>query len=205
MNCIDLITDIAKRLINVIEMQPGVHYIPTPNYGWENHRYRSQKFRLAHVEIFSRDKLGVVHCCVFPDINDPNPIYGFDVIAGENKITGVFLDLSPVVTPVNPFLNIDIPSNRERPEWGNIFSEHWLACRPTAEEMLKIGDEAVRLLLVYFSNLGDLGDRHAIIGSQNNYCYQQRKNEHTRRALTNLIGAEKTQEFMTEILFPCIS
>ena len=205
MNCIDLITDIARRFINVIEQQPGVHVIPTPEYGWENHRYRSPKFRLAHVEIFSREKLGVVHCCIFPNVYDPNPIYGFDVIAGENKITGVFLDLSPTVSPVEPFLTINVESNRQRPEWGSIFSEHWLACRPNIEEMQIIGDEAVKLLSVYFSKLGDISDRHSIIGAQNNYCYQQRKNEHTRRALTNLIGAEKTEEFMTQILFPCIS
>lgn len=204
MSCIDLVENIARRLLTVIEHQHDAVPIPTPDYGWENHRFRSSRFRLAHVEIFNQDRFCVVHCCVFPHVNDPSPIYGFDVIAGEKKITGVFMDLSPVAMPSRPFLEIDVGHSRERPEWGDIFSPHWLACRPTYDEMEMIGKEAVRVLVHYLPTLGYIGDRDEIVAGQNRYCLQQRRNEHTRRALINLLGQERAEEFMNEILFPTI-
>jgi hypothetical protein len=204
MNCINLVENIARRLLRIIEHQHGSVQIPTRDYGWENHRFRSPRFRLAHVEIFNQNKFCVVHCCVFPHTNDPSPIYGFDVIAGENKITGVFMDLSPVAKPSAPFLNIDVGHARERPEWGDIFSPHWLACRPTPEEMEVIGDEAVRVLVHYLPTLGDIGDREVVVAGQNRYSMQQRKNEHTTRALVKLLGQSDAEEFMQKILFPTV-
>lgn len=204
MNCIDLIDSIARRQLEVIKSQASLQEILTPNYGWENHRYKNHLFRQAHVEIFKQDKFGVVHCCVFPNYTDPSPIYGFDVISSEHKITGVFLDLSPVVTPVLPFLDLEVTKERNRPEWGDIFSEHWLAARPSYDELAVIGDAAVDLLVRYLNTLGNKGPIDKIISAQNHYCNQQQKNPHTRRALQNLIGSEKTEEFMTQILFPCV-
>lgn len=204
MNCLDAIISIAQRQLKIITSQPEVTALYTPDFGWENHRFASPMFRLAHVEIFRQPSFGVIHCCVFPHASDPAPIYGFDVIASQTKVTGVFMDLSPTVSTVEPFLKIQLGKERIRPEWGDIFSPHWLACRPTSEELDIIGNEAVRLLTDYFLLLGEQGPTDKIIAAQNHYCKQQQKNEHTRKALTNLIGADRTEEFMTEILFPCI-
>jgi len=41
-----------------------------------------------------------------------------------------------------------------------------------------------------------------IAAAQDHYCLQQRRNQHTRRALVNLIGEQLTDEFMTTVLFP---
>ena len=205
MSCIDLLESVGRRLLGVIERQHGAFPIPTPEYGWENHRYRSQRFRLAHVEIFNQDRFCVIHCCVFPHVTDPSPIFGFDAIAGESKITGAFLDLSPTVLQTDPFLQIDVERPRERPEWGDIFSPHWLACRPTLDEMQSIGDEAVRVLTCYLATLGAIGDTNAIISMQNRYCMNQRQNPHTAKALSNLLGPERATEFMENILFPTVS
>ena len=204
MNCLDLIELIARRQLEVIRRQPNISVIATPDYGWENHRYVSDKFRQAHVEIFNQERFGVVHCCVFPHADDPAPIYGFDIIAGPTKITGVFMDLSPTEKPTEPFCNLDLGADRIRPKWGDIFSPHWLACRPSPQEAEIIGNVAVDLLINYFMMLGSKGNKDRIIKAQNYYCNQQQRNEHTRKALINLIGLEKTNEFMTEILFPCI-
>lgn len=203
-NCIEVVENIGRRLLRVLENQTDATYIPTPEYGWENHRFRSPRFRLAHVEIFNQDRFCVVHCCVFPHIDDPSPIFGFDVIAGEKKVTGVFMDLSPVAMETSPFLKINIEGSRQRPEWGDIFSPHWLACRPTPEQMHDIGNEAVRLLVHYLPTLGRIGNRETIVAGQNRYCLQQRKNEHTRKALINLLGPERADEFMNQILFPTV-
>jgi phycocyanobilin:ferredoxin oxidoreductase len=205
MNCLDLIESIADRLHEIIKSEEDVTAIPTRNYGWINHRYTGPKFRIAHIEIFNQEKFGVVHCCIFPHHDDPAPIFGFDVIAGETKITGVFMDLSPTVIDPIPFTNIDVRRIRDRPEWGDIFSPYWLACRPTFDEMIKIGNEVKTVLSHYLSNsLGNKGDVASITSAQNHYCEQQQKNVHTRRALENLLGIKGTEEFMTEILFPKI-
>jgi len=196
----------ARRLKTTIEAIPGSEAVPTDDYGWENHRWKSELFRLAHLELFNQDRFMVVHLCVFPHANDPAPIFGFDVIAGENKVTGVFLDLSPTVREPGKFHELELSKPRERPEWGDIFSENWIACRPTESEMLSIASEAERLLKHYLSDfLGkELEDPGIVRIGQNRYCEQQRRNEHTYKALKNLIGEARAREFMEEILFPTI-
>ena len=203
MSCLQLVDDVARRLHDIIYQQPNISLMPTENFGWENYRYQSPLFRLAHIEVFNQNNFLVVHCCVFPHVTDPSPIFGFDVITGENKITGVFLDLSPTVLEPTPFVNIGVEKSRERPEWGDIFSPYWLACRPTEQEMIMIGYKAGEVLTEYLSTLGKTGDSINITAKQNHYCTQQQKNPHTRRALINLIGEERADYFMKEILFPC--
>jgi len=204
MNCIDKVDSIARRLNFILQQQHGAYLLPTHEYGWENFQYRSPKFRLGHVQIFKQEKFAAIHCCVFPHGVDPAPIYGFDVVAGENKVTGVFMDLSPTVKETNPFTNINVGRIRDRPEWGDIFSPHWLACRPSLEELDIVGNEAVKVLIQYLPTLGDLGDQSAIIAGQNRYCLKQRQNQHTRKALTNILGANGAEEYMSTVLFPTI-
>lgn len=206
MNYIELLDLTARQLDQIIRSEPEVEQIETPDYGWENHRYSSPKFRLAHVEIFNQDRFMVVHCCVFPHADDPAPIFGFDVIAGEHKVTGVFLDLSPTVQDPGKFHNLEFKKQRERPEWGDIFSQNWIACRPDQEEMSAIVNEAQRLLQHYLDNIvGRVRELPEIVRfGQNRYCEQQRKNEHTYKALKNLLGENGAREFMDDILFPTI-
>ena len=203
MNCITYLDELAQRFCETIAAQPGAAPVETKDYGWANHRWTSVRFRMAHVEIFNRDRFMVVHCCVFPHYSDTSPIYGFDAIAGESKVTGLFWDLSPTVRNSEPFNNIAGLVNRERPEWGDIFSEHWVACRPSPEQLTEIGDAAVSCLANYLPSLGQLRHvREPIIAAQDRYCLQQRKNEHTLRAIRNLLGDALADEFVTTVLFP---
>ena len=203
MNCITYLDELAQRFCETIAAQPGAAPVETKDYGWANHRWTSVRFRMAHVEIFNRDRFMVVHCCVFPHYSDSSPIYGFDAIAGESKVTGLFWDLSPTVRNSEPFNNIAGLVNRERPEWGDIFSEHWVACRPSPEQLTEIGDAAVSCLANYLPSLGQLRHvREPIIAAQDRYCLQQRKNEHTLRAIRNLLGDALADEFVTTVLFP---
>lgn len=205
MNCITYLDKLARDLGNIIGKVKDAQPVPTKDYGWENHRWTSPQFRMAHVEIFNQDRFMVVHCCVFPHVTDPAPIFGFDAIAGESKVTGLFFDLSPTVSKTVPFCNIQGLVNRDRPEWGNIFSDHWVACRPTPDQLAEIGTDAIRVLGEYLTTLNtDTGNVAAIAAAQDRYCLQQRQNEHTRRALINLIGNDLTEEFMTTVLFPTI-
>lgn len=206
-NFIELLDKTARRLKTKIEASHNPTAVPTEDYGWENHRWTSDLFRMAHLEIFNQDRFLVVHLCIFPHTNDPRPIFGFDVIAGESKVTGVFMDLSPTVVPTKPFSNLDFIKSRERPEWGDIFSPHWIACRPNEAEMLAIADEAERVLVDYLDALATphtSEDSSGIIAAQNHYCTQQRKNEHTVKAIKNLLGEERANQFITTVLFPTV-
>jgi len=202
-NYIDLLDKAARQLNHIIKSESDVEVIPTEDYGWENFRYKSPKFRLAHVEIFNQERFMVVHCCIFPHANDPTPIYGFDVIAGEHKVTGVFMDLSPTIAEPGEFHKLKFLKPRERPEWGHIFSQNWIACRPNKEELIAIIGESKKILKDYLTNVGTVtGDAEAIAAGQNRYCEFQRKNEHTYKALKNLRGEAGARAFMDDILFP---
>lgn len=206
-NYIKLLDQTARQLNDIIIKNTNAVPMYTPEYGWENYRYSDENlYRLAHVEIFNQDRFMVVHTCVFPHANDPAPIFGFDVIAGENKVTGVFLDLSPTVDDPGKFHNLSFTHQRDRPQWGDIFSQNWIACRPNEQEMHIIVDEAQRLLLQYLTSIvgKKQGDINKIKIGQNRYCYQQRQNEHTYKALKNLVGESKAREFMDDILFPTV-
>ena len=65
--------------------------------GWINRVWSSDLYRRAHVDVVdARDSKGLwmMHCCIFPHTHNPAPIYGFDVVAGKNKMTGCFHDYS---------------------------------------------------------------------------------------------------------------
>jgi phycocyanobilin:ferredoxin oxidoreductase len=205
MNFMNLLHETADKLAATISSHPAASRLATKDYGWENHRWVSPDFRLAHLEVFDRDSFMVVHCCVFPHVDDASPIFGFDVIASETKVTGVFMDLSPTLLPSVPFADLDIEKARQRPEWGDIFSENWIACRPTADEMQAIAAESVKLLDRYLQSLRQPTiDTAGVIAAQDHYCLQQRKNEHTYRAIKNLLGDQLAEEFISTVLFPTI-
>ena len=203
MNFISFLDETARAFCSIIAAQPGATAVSTKDYGWENHRWCSPQFRMAHVEIFNQDRFMVVHCCVFPHITDPSPIWGFDVISSESKTTGLFWDHSPTVSAVKGFYDTSDLIMRARPEWGDIFSDHFVACRPDQGQLINICLAAEHGLPGYLHKLGQhRGDAQLIAAAQDNYCVQQRRNEHTLRAIKNLIGDELAAEFMTTVLFP---
>jgi len=199
--------EVARGFIGIIESQAGTSRMPTKDYGWENHRFANPRYRFAHVEIFNRDRFMVVHCCVFPRPDDPSPIFGFDVIAGESKVTGLFLDLSPTtLADQPPFMDWKPGGQRELPDWGRIFSRHVVACRPSSQDELRaLCTAATSLLKWHIRRLGNESDGSWIMsGMQDRYCLQQRRNEHTTRAIRNILGEDLAREFITEVLFPTL-
>ena len=44
----------------------------------------------------------MAHVCLFPELTNGGPIYGFDIIAGKNKVTGAFHDFSPLLQKEHP-------------------------------------------------------------------------------------------------------
>jgi len=191
-------------------------------YSWTNKVYQSTWARRAHMDIIDAidsKKLYMMHICVFPHINDTAPLYGFDIIAGTNKVTGAFLDFSPIGDVDHPlckyFADLVAPTEwskpRELPEWArNIFSKQMVAAGNinTDFELDVILNLSKQSLIYYLDNIK--AHRPAITNveynftaQQNYYCQQQKCNPHTPRVLKGLgFSEEMAHDFIHKELFP---
>ena len=114
--------------------------------GWVNRVWTSDRYRRAHVDVVdARESKGLwmMHCCIFPHTHNPAPIYGFDVIAGKNKITGCFHDYSKAGDADHPMMQwfhdevakLEWRKQRALPEWAtNIFSGSMVAAGNVSDE-----------------------------------------------------------------------
>jgi phycocyanobilin:ferredoxin oxidoreductase len=157
-----------------------------------------------------------MHVCIFPQLNNDAPIYGFDVIAGKNKMTGAFHDFSPSSNPDHPMINWYehsvkdfIPEKkRELPEWAtNIFTPSMVAASNVREEeSAVIIDLALNNLHEYLDQVGEYngeGNVDLVTAGQNYYCHNQQQNPHTPRVMKSLGLAEAdVDKFCTDMLFP---
>lgn len=217
--CKDEIINIFDK--NAVEYaEPGLAHFN--NDTWVNRVWRNDHVRRAHIDVVdARDTKGLwmMHVCVFPVLNNPGPIYGFDVIAGKNKITGAFHDFSASVDLDNPMIagykesvTDFIPTKqRQLPEWAtNIFTDKMLAAGnvSTEEEAVAIIDLALDNLRAYFDEIGEFtgeGNRDLVIAAQNYYCHNQQQNPHTPRTMKSLgLDEADVDRFCTNMLFPKI-
>jgi phycocyanobilin:ferredoxin oxidoreductase len=196
--------------------EPGMERFNQP--GWVNRVWTSDRYRRAHVDVVdARDtkSLWMMHCCIFPHITDPSPIYGFDVIAGKNKITGCFHDYSKAGDPHHPMMQwfADYVSQlewrrvRELPEWAtNIFSPSMVAAGnvQNEEELAQIIAMAKDTIEHYLSTVGEtLGQAENTTAAQNYYAQNQKQNPHTPRVMVSLgLSEDDVQHFIQDCLFP---
>jgi len=203
--------------------ETGLDYFNQPENGWINRVWANDSVRRAHIDVVdARDSKGLwmMHVCVFPTLDNGGPIYGFDVIAGKNKMTGAFHDFSPssggvdhpMIEAYRDSVEDYIPSKqRELPEWAqNIFTGSMLAAGnvKTEQEAVEIIRIAVENLRAYFDEIKDFAntaDREDTIRAQNWYCYNQTQNPHTPRTMKSLgLAEEDVERFCTDMLFPSI-
>jgi len=221
--------DCKDEIISVFDEQAtevaetGLDYFNQPENGWINRVWANDSVRRAHIDVVdARDSKGLwmMHVCVFPTLDNGGPIYGFDVIAGKNKMTGAFHDFSPssggvdhpMIEAYRDSVEDYIPSKkRELPEWAqNIFTTSMLAAGnvKTEQEAVEIIRIAVANLRAYFDEIKDFADtaeREDTIRAQNWYCFNQTQNPHTPRTMKSLGLAEQDVErFCTDMLFPSI-
>jgi len=221
--------DCKDEIISIFDEQAtevaetGLDYFNQPENGWINRVWANDSVRRAHIDVVdARDSKGLwmMHVCVFPTLDNGSPIYGFDVIAGKNKMTGAFHDFSPssggvdhpMIEAYRDSVEDYIPSKqRELPEWAqNIFTGSMLAAGnvKTEEEAVEIIRIAVANLRAYFDEIkdfADTADREDTIRAQNWYCYNQTQNPHTPRTMKSLGLAEQDVErFCTDMLFPSV-
>jgi len=222
----DKLIDCKEEILNIFNEhakeieEPGLGYFNQPENGWINRVWANKDVRRAHIDVVDvRDSKGLwmMHVCCFPVLTNDAPIYGFDVIAGKNKMTGAFHDFSPSPDPQHPLVqwyeeevSDFIPSKkRELPEWAtNIFTPSMIAAGNVSSE-----DEADAIITLALANLrvwfesvpeytGN-APTELIAGAQNYYCHNQQQNPHTPRVMKSLgLNEADVDKFCTDMLFP---
>lgn len=209
-----LVAEFSKSGVEVNE--PGMSRFNQP--GWINRVWSSENYRRAHVDVVdARETRGLwmMHCCVFPHTHNPAPIFGFDVIAGKNKITGCFIDYSPTTDREHPMIDYfakevaeyEWIKKRELPDWAKrIFSPHMVAAGNVSEEqeLEQISSLAKILIDHYINTVGETN--HKIADNtfeQNYYAQNQKQNPHTPKVMTSLgLNEEDVRVFIQDCLFP---
>ena len=222
----DRLIECKDEIINIFEEhatefdEPGLSHFN--NDLWINRVWCNDNVRRAHIDVVdARESKGLwmMHVCVFPVLNNDGPIYGFDVIAGKNKMTGAFHDFSASSTFDHPMIDgykeavADFIPKKQRqlPEWAtNIFTDKMLAAGNvnTEEEAVAIIELAQNNRRAYFDEVGEFtgyGNRDEVIAAQNYYCHNQQQNPHTPRTMKSLgLDEADVDKFCTDMLFPKI-
>ena len=196
--------------------EPGMERFNKP--GWMNMVWESDSYRRAHIDVVdARETKGLwmMHCCVFPHTDNPAPIFGFDVVAGKNKITGCFHDFSPAGDTAHPLIEwfgdevgrYEWNKKRPLPEWAQrIFTEHMVAAGNVSEEheLVQILGMARKTLDHYLENVGETrGQAENTKDAQNFYAQNQKQNPHTPKVMVSLgLSEEDVTVFVQDCLFP---
>lgn len=197
----------------------------TPELSHVSYTYNCEWFRRGNIDIIDAietKKLWMMHLCIFPHLNDGAPIYGFDIIAGSNKVTGAFLDFSPIDQDHELCAWFDVKSKnyiwskpRELPDWAtSIFSKNIIAAGNinTEFELLELLELNKECLTYYLDTI----KKHRLQlnfekqinvvnydNKQNHYCKKQKQNPHTPRVLKSLgFEDDKISQFINHCLFP---
>jgi len=192
------------------------------NDNWTNRTWSNMSVRRAHVDVVdARETKGLwmAHICLFPNLTNGGPIYGFDVIAGKKKVTGCFHDFSPLLLKDHPLTKYFIeetkwykPSKeRELPDWAKaIFSPGMIAAGNISDEreLNQICTLATSNLENYLDKIGHYNSdskEEDVIRAQNFYCEHQQQNPHTPRVMKTLgLPEDDIRLFCTDNLFPKI-
>lgn len=204
--------------------EPGMDQFNQPNSGWVNRVWANENIRRAHIDVVdARETKGLwmMHVCVFPELTNGGPIYGFDVIAGKNKITGAFHDFSPssggadhpMIQGYMDSVKEFVPKKqRELPQWAkNIFTGKMLAAGNvnTEDEAAAIINIALNNLCAYFDKIAEFQGTATVadtVISHNWYCDNQRQNPHTPNVMKSLgLNENAVDKFCTDMLFPKIA
>lgn len=209
MNYNKYLTSLGESFIKIITQAPNVQEIPTQDYGWNNFRYQSDWFRLAHVERYWDRNMEVLHVTTFPHKWSPEPIFGFDLITTKSSPIGCYIDLSPIVNKHDFNLPPELGVSKPVPEWASVFSDNFVLINPLdlqqVEQIAVWGLELYRwyLLFILASQQKVEEDREEEVRQkQNKYCQVQSTNPKTLSALKLKLGQQKAEEFMNTILFP---
>ena len=222
----DTLIKIQDRLMERFEetgtevFEPGMDRFNQP--GWINRVWSSDNYRRAHVDVVDvRESKGLwmMHCCVFPRLDNNGPIFGLDVIAGKNKITGFFHDYSRSISVEHPMIEafgdevakLEWRKQRELPEWAQaIFSPHMVAAGNVSktdelDQLVELSFDSIDAYLAEIGLFNNQADADEVKAAQNRYAHYQKQNPHTPRTMVSLgLDEEDVRVFVQECLFPDI-
>jgi hypothetical protein len=201
------------KLYSTEEINPKYSHTDV-DFSWKNYVWTDKNFRRAHIEIVdatATKKMWVMHMCIFPHYNCPDPIFGFDIVCGQSKITGAFHDFSKVSDSFlyewyqTKMSKLNWSKPRQLPDWAlQIFSPNMLAAGniQTQEEFDQLKQTVIDNLNYYLYNVGvpyadrDYSEEH------NHYCRFQKKNPHTPAMMVNFgVDKDTFMNFMDDVLF----
>lgn len=186
--------------------------------GWTDTFWHSDQVYKAHLKtIIPEDGKGLwlMHVNIFPEVGYELPILGFDIVAGPKKITGSFMDYSPLHGHPHPYHDYmerqvkDLTWNKQRelPTWAKeIFSENMIAVGNinTEEELEQFIEVTSDLLDHYLDNLEENAfesnrDTKPLL---NKYCKNQKMNIHLHRSIEAMgISKEDKNRYVDNVLF----
>ena len=186
--------------------------------GWVHRVWTSDLYRRAHIDIIDEREtrgLWMLHCCIFPHTHNPAPIFGFDVVAGRNKITGCFHDYSPAGDKNHPMItwfenevnNLHWNKLRTLPDWAvRIFTPSMIAASnvQSSEEITQIFTTASVTSKYYLANVASTNNTvNSTVAEQNYYAQNQKLNPHTPKVMAALgLDDREVDIFIHECLFP---
>jgi phycocyanobilin:ferredoxin oxidoreductase len=187
---------------------------------WCNDFFINPSIRYGHLEYFKSNngKIEVLHCTFFPCYFKNLPIYGFDVIALNGIVTGIFCDFTTCIDE-NSHLSKNLKNIKEKykeyerklPEWADFFSKNFISISPKDLNKDELITDFVNLFKNYVEQVkwnnknGLYLSRDQILDSidiQNLYSINQRKNDKTFKALSAYIGSDNAKDFIENVLFP---
>lgn len=211
----DALVGISEKYSNPILQEET----PNDTHIWSNYKFNTDKIRYGHIEYFKslNEKVEVVHAMCYPSCDIPFPIFGFDAIALNGNVTGIFCDVT-----ATPFDNREIRVlseilfekynnlNRALPEWANFFSPTFLALSPgeKLDDILSDCLNSFNMFLFFIcknTETLDITNTNLHKEKQNEYSLHQQQNTKTLKALTSYIGEEKAKDFIQNVLFPVIN
>jgi hypothetical protein len=186
--------------------------------GWTDTFWNSDQIYKAHLKTIVPENgkgLWLMHVNVFPKANIELPILGFDIVAGPKKITGSFMDFSPLLGFAHPYhdymerrvANLEWNKPRELPPWAKeIFSSDMLAVGNinTDDELNQFIQVTTDLVDYYLDNLDDntFYSRRETTHLLNKYCQNQKLNPHLHRSILAMGISEKDKDaYVNNVLF----
>jgi len=219
----DRLRDLSVELRNLFSRSMTLYDNPKHTAdleGWSDWFWSSDTIRKAHlktIEPVGKNKLWLMHINIFPQFNINLPIFGLDIVANPQKISGCFCDYSPITEGSHPYLDkfeLEIKDltwtrAREMPDWAQeIFSENIVGAGSIREgdETDQLCNMAFNLASFYCTEMNNpqyqktfsLDTRKA----QNKYCRNQKMNRMLHSSILAMgISEERKNQYVENVLF----
>ena len=211
--------DLSKRFDSSFVSYDNPKYTENMKFeGWTDTFWESETVGKCHLKtIQPKDakSLWLMHINIFPKEGIELPILGFDIVAGPKKITGSFMDFSPLHGYEHPYneymeqaiLGLEWIKPRELPDWAKeIFSGDMIAVGNIREghELDQFISVTSQLVTYYLKNMEKCAyaSNRDTLPILNKYCSNQKLNPHLHRSILAMgISEEDKESYVNNVLF----